>query len=62
VDESDILAAARRDHGLHKLDEIDYAVIERTGAISIIPKKGRAVRTLQKKGRRFRRPLTSRCG
>jgi uncharacterized membrane protein YcaP (DUF421 family) len=42
VDESDILAAARRDHGLHRLDQIDYAVIERTGALSIIPKKGRA--------------------
>lgn len=42
VDESDILAAARRDHGLHRLDEIDYAIIERTGALSIIPKKGRA--------------------
>jgi uncharacterized membrane protein YcaP (DUF421 family) len=42
VDESDILAAARRDHGLHRLDEIDYAVIERTGSLSIIPKKGRA--------------------
>jgi uncharacterized membrane protein YcaP (DUF421 family) len=42
VDESDILAAARRDHGLHRLDEIDYAVMERTGSLSIIPKKGRA--------------------
>jgi uncharacterized membrane protein YcaP (DUF421 family) len=42
VDESDILAAARRDHGLHRLDEIDYAVMERTGTLSIIPKRGRA--------------------
>lgn len=42
VDEGDILAAARRDHGLRRLDDIEYAVIERTGALSIIPRKGHA--------------------
>lgn len=33
----DILAAARVAHGLARLDQIRYAVVERTGGISIIP-------------------------
>jgi uncharacterized membrane protein YcaP (DUF421 family) len=41
VDESDILTAARERHGLQRLDEIKYAVLERSGGISIIPKQGR---------------------
>jgi uncharacterized membrane protein YcaP (DUF421 family) len=39
VDESDVLTAARERQGLQRLDQIMYAVLERTGKISIIPKK-----------------------
>lgn len=39
VDESDILAAARESQGLERLDQIKYAVLERSGGISIIPKE-----------------------
>ena len=38
VDESDILEAARELHGLERLDQIRYAVLERDGQISIVPK------------------------
>ena len=38
VDESDILTAARELQGLEKLDQIKYAILERSGGISIIPK------------------------
>ena len=38
VDESDILAKARELQGLERLDQIKYAVIERSGGITIIPK------------------------
>lgn len=38
VDESDILSAARETHGLERLEQIKYAVLERSGGISIIPK------------------------
>ena len=38
VDESDVLAAARERQGLERLDQIKYAVLERSGGISIIPK------------------------
>lgn len=34
---SDILEAAREKQGLERLDQIKYAVLERTGSISIIP-------------------------
>jgi uncharacterized membrane protein YcaP (DUF421 family) len=37
VDEDDILEAARSLHGLERLDQIRYAVLERSGDISIIP-------------------------
>ena len=37
VDESDILTAARELQGLERMDQIKYAVLERNGAISIIP-------------------------
>ena len=40
VDESDVLAAAREIQGLERMDQIKFAVLERTGEISIIPKKG----------------------
>lgn len=38
VDESDILTAARELQGLERMDQIKYAVLERSGGISIIPK------------------------
>jgi uncharacterized membrane protein YcaP (DUF421 family) len=42
VDESDILAAARELQGLERMDQIKYAVLERSGGVSIIPKPGEA--------------------
>lgn len=39
VDERDILEAARIAHGLERLDQIKYAILERNGRISIVPKK-----------------------
>jgi uncharacterized membrane protein YcaP (DUF421 family) len=39
VDEEDILAAARELHGLKELDQIDHAVLEQGGTISIVPKE-----------------------
>jgi uncharacterized membrane protein YcaP (DUF421 family) len=39
IDESDVLVAARERQGLQRMDQIMYAVLERTGEISIIPKK-----------------------
>ncbi len=38
VDLGDILAAGRERHGLRGLNEIDYAVLERSGGLSIVPK------------------------
>lgn len=37
VEEDDILEAARQLHGLERLDQIKYAVLEKSGEISIIP-------------------------
>jgi uncharacterized membrane protein YcaP (DUF421 family) len=37
VDVDDVLDAAREIHGLERLDQIKYAVLERNGKISIIP-------------------------
>lgn len=39
VDEDDILQAARELQGIERIDQIKYAVLERTGGISIIPKQ-----------------------
>jgi uncharacterized membrane protein YcaP (DUF421 family) len=39
VEEDDIMEAARSKHGLEKLEQIKYAVLERDGSISIIPLK-----------------------
>lgn len=39
VDEQDILAAARMLHGLERMNQIKYAVLERAGGISIIPQR-----------------------
>jgi uncharacterized membrane protein YcaP (DUF421 family) len=38
VDEDDILEAARELQGLERLDQIRFAVLERNGAITIIPR------------------------
>jgi uncharacterized membrane protein YcaP (DUF421 family) len=38
VDVNDIMQAARERHGLERLDQIRYAVLERSGGISIIAK------------------------
>lgn len=37
MDEMDVLAAARASQGLERMDQIKYAVLERSGGISIIP-------------------------
>jgi uncharacterized membrane protein YcaP (DUF421 family) len=37
VDEGDIMEAARKLHGLERMDQIKYAVLERGGLISIVP-------------------------
>jgi uncharacterized membrane protein YcaP (DUF421 family) len=39
VDESDILTASRATQGLERMDEIKYAILERSGGISIVPKE-----------------------
>jgi uncharacterized membrane protein YcaP (DUF421 family) len=38
VSEDDILEQARMNHGLERMDQIKYAVLERTGGISIVPR------------------------
>ena len=37
VDVDDVLDAAREHHGLERLDQIKFAVLERNGKISIVP-------------------------
>ena len=37
VDEQDILYSARKEHGLERMDQVKYAILETTGYISIIP-------------------------
>ena len=39
VAEEDVLAAARERQGLERMDQIKYAVLERGGSISIVPKE-----------------------
>jgi uncharacterized membrane protein YcaP (DUF421 family) len=38
VDEADILSAARSLRGLERLDQIKYAIVERSGEITIVPR------------------------
>jgi uncharacterized membrane protein YcaP (DUF421 family) len=40
VDREDIVTAARTIHGLANLDGVEYAVLETTGNITIVPKTG----------------------
>jgi uncharacterized membrane protein YcaP (DUF421 family) len=37
VDEDDVIAAAREHHGLERLSQVRYAVLETSGGITIIP-------------------------
>jgi uncharacterized membrane protein YcaP (DUF421 family) len=39
VNESEILGAAREAHGLERMDQIKYAVVEQNGHITIVPKR-----------------------
>ena len=39
VDENDILEAARSLHGLERMDQIKHAILERSGEISIVPRR-----------------------
>lgn len=39
MDRKDIMEAARQLHGLQRLDQVQYAVLEADGDISIIPRK-----------------------
>jgi uncharacterized membrane protein YcaP (DUF421 family) len=39
VDEEDVLTAARELQGLERMEQIKYAVLERSGGISIVPKE-----------------------
>lgn len=45
VQMDDVLEAARRTHGLESLDEIKYAIIEKDGSISIIPRQKDALQS-----------------
>ncbi|WP_435769605.1 DUF421 domain-containing protein [Nocardioides sp. SYSU DS0651] len=38
VDEEEILASARSAHGLDSMDQVKYAVLEKNGGISIVPR------------------------
>ena len=40
VDETDILEAARTAHGIERLDQLKYAVLEKSGQISVVPRDG----------------------
>jgi uncharacterized membrane protein YcaP (DUF421 family) len=40
VDEEDVLAFAREAHGLERMEQIKYAVLETSGSISIVPYRG----------------------
>ncbi|RAW02164.1 DUF421 domain-containing protein [Pseudochryseolinea flava] len=42
VDEEDVLEAARVTHGLERMEQVKYAVLERDGSISIIPSEKNA--------------------
>ena len=40
VEPADILAAGRQAHGIERLDQIKYAVLEQGGNISVVPQRG----------------------
>lgn len=39
VDEEDVLAAAQESQGLKRMEQIEYAVLERSGGISVVPRR-----------------------
>lgn len=39
LSEDDVMAAARRHHGLTTIDEVKYAILEANGEISIVPER-----------------------
>jgi uncharacterized membrane protein YcaP (DUF421 family) len=39
VDEADVLEAARRLQGLERMDQVKYAVLERNGGITVVPRR-----------------------
>jgi uncharacterized membrane protein YcaP (DUF421 family) len=39
ITEQDILSSARERHGIERLDQVKYAVLEQSGGISIIPRE-----------------------
>jgi uncharacterized membrane protein YcaP (DUF421 family) len=41
IDEDDILASAREHHGLERMDQIKFAILETHGGISIIPSEAK---------------------
>ena len=41
IDENDILASAREAHGLERMDQIKFAILECHGGISIVPNEAR---------------------
>jgi uncharacterized membrane protein YcaP (DUF421 family) len=56
IDEEDILEAARIRQGLGRLDQIQYAILERSGGISIIPKAGARDRSAGSEARDLQPP------
>lgn len=40
VDEADVLEAGRKLRGIERLDQIKYAILEKDGGITIVPKDG----------------------
>lgn len=38
VDADDVLQAARERHGLERMDQIKYAILERSGGITVVPR------------------------
>lgn len=39
IDEKEVMEAARQSHGLERMEQIKFAVLERNGGISIVPKR-----------------------
>jgi uncharacterized membrane protein YcaP (DUF421 family) len=40
IDEEDVMVAAREQQGLERLEQVKYAVVERSGGVSVVPKDG----------------------
>ncbi len=43
VDEADILESARKLQGLERMDQVKYAIVERNGEITIVPREATTV-------------------